>query len=185
MEPAKNKWASRNMELVALNSEVEALMTEDLAAGDYEVVMQYDDSANSTLALLEHHIDVVKTYATPAWSTTSSMGARSYEGAPNAHKRLPQSEQSSADRWKIVEGDDGKDKGPEQVRPPTRSITFGNETLVMFRLGRLIETPGSIATDVRGFHEVHIFRRLSWFFVLALAMVYVFVELLGMLVLSS
>lgn len=81
-----------NVELKALNNEVETLITDDLAADDYEVVMQYDDAANSTLALLEHHIEVLKTSATPASSTTPAMGARTCEGAPSEHERLPQRE---------------------------------------------------------------------------------------------
>ncbi|KAL3219236.1 hypothetical protein MRX96_030521 [Rhipicephalus microplus] len=79
-----------DVEVKALNSEVEALMTDDLVADDYEVVMQHDDTANSTLALLEHHSDVLKTSATPASSTTSAMGARSDEGAPSGHEQLLQ-----------------------------------------------------------------------------------------------
>ncbi|KAH7986166.1 hypothetical protein HPB52_025158 [Rhipicephalus sanguineus] len=81
-----------NLELKALNNEVESLMTDDLAADDYEVVVQYDDAANSTLALLEHRIDVLKTSATPASSSPSASGAGSHETAPSGHGRLPQRE---------------------------------------------------------------------------------------------
>ncbi|KAL3186262.1 hypothetical protein MRX96_027988 [Rhipicephalus microplus] len=84
-----------NVELKALNSKVEALMSDGLVADDYEVVMQYADTANSTLALLEHNIHVLKTSASPASSTTSAMGARSYQGAPSGHERLPQCEFST------------------------------------------------------------------------------------------
>ncbi|KAL3244084.1 hypothetical protein MRX96_047320 [Rhipicephalus microplus] len=65
-----------NVSFGALNSEFEALMTDDLAADDYHVVMRYDNPADRTLVLLECLIDVLKTYATPASSTTSAMGGR-------------------------------------------------------------------------------------------------------------
>lgn len=52
-----------NVKLKALNSVVAALMTDDLAADDYELVMQYDDATNRTLALFERHINVPKTSA--------------------------------------------------------------------------------------------------------------------------
>ncbi|KAH7972724.1 hypothetical protein HPB52_016250 [Rhipicephalus sanguineus] len=58
-------------------------MADDLAADDYEMVMQPDDAANSTLALLEHRIHVMKTSATPASSSISSVtGDWSDETAP-------------------------------------------------------------------------------------------------------
>ncbi|KAL3186869.1 hypothetical protein MRX96_004804 [Rhipicephalus microplus] len=55
-----------NVALIDLNSEFEALTVNDLAKDKFEVVMQYDDASNITLALLEHHIDVLKTSVTPA-----------------------------------------------------------------------------------------------------------------------
>ncbi|KAH7985147.1 hypothetical protein HPB52_024292 [Rhipicephalus sanguineus] len=79
-----------NLELKALNNEVESLMTDDQAAGDYEVIMQYDDAANSTLPLLEQHIDVLKTFTTPASSSPPATGAGSDETAPSEHGRIPQ-----------------------------------------------------------------------------------------------
>ncbi|XP_037518838.1 translation initiation factor IF-2 [Rhipicephalus sanguineus] len=65
-------------------------MTDDLAADDCEVVMQYDGTANSTLVLLEHHIDVLKTSATPASSSPSATGAAFDDTGPRGHERLPQ-----------------------------------------------------------------------------------------------
>lgn len=37
--------------------------------------MQYDDAAHSTLALFEHHINVLKTSSTPESSATPAVGA--------------------------------------------------------------------------------------------------------------
>ncbi|KAL3227207.1 hypothetical protein MRX96_024177 [Rhipicephalus microplus] len=91
LEDGHSHLRTSNVDLKALNSEVEALMTDDLAADGCEVVMQYDAAANGTLVLLEHHIDVLKSSVTPASSTTSAMGARPYEGAPSGHRRLQQS----------------------------------------------------------------------------------------------
>lgn len=77
-----SKW-----ELRALNNEVETHLTDDLAADDYDVVMQYGAAANSTLALLEHHIQVLQTAATPQSSVPPSAAATaSSETALSGHQ---------------------------------------------------------------------------------------------------
>ncbi|XP_077560484.1 venom protease-like [Haemaphysalis longicornis] len=53
-----------NAALSALNAELEAHLTDDQAAEDYASVMEYDDAATSALALLEHHMEVLKSSST-------------------------------------------------------------------------------------------------------------------------
>ncbi|KAL3215144.1 hypothetical protein MRX96_051360 [Rhipicephalus microplus] len=65
--------------------------------------MQYDDAANSTLTLVAHPIDFLKTSATAAASTTSAVGARPYEGALSGHERLPQRQFAALlHKWELL-----------------------------------------------------------------------------------
>lgn len=57
-----------NLELGALNNEVKAHLTDDL--------VEDDTASNSTLALLEHQIDVPQTCATPSSSVLREIRAR-------------------------------------------------------------------------------------------------------------
>ncbi|XP_077534519.1 uncharacterized protein LOC144146439 [Haemaphysalis longicornis] len=78
-----------NSALSALNAELEAHLTDDQASEDYTSVMEYEDAANSALALLEHHMDVLKSSSTSQTSSSLDDASGDRIAANSGGQALP------------------------------------------------------------------------------------------------
>ncbi|KAH7936317.1 hypothetical protein HPB52_021416 [Rhipicephalus sanguineus] len=74
-------------ELAALNAELEAFLTDEQVAEDYDSVMEYEDAATSALALLEYHMNRLKV-SSPA-STAHPPATTTEEDPPATSEREP------------------------------------------------------------------------------------------------
>lgn len=73
----------------ALNAQLEAHLTDEQAAEDYAPVMEYEDAANSALALFVHHMDVLKSSFTSQTPLSLDDASRDRRAENSGGQGLP------------------------------------------------------------------------------------------------
>nr|XP_050046563.1 uncharacterized protein LOC126543492 [Dermacentor andersoni] len=110
----ESRLKAAKLELSVLYAELETFMTDEQATADYDTVMEYEDAANSALALFKHNIDMLKVSFSPPTTQppTASDGNQASASSKNRTRsqrefgaRLPKLEHVRFDgtvaRWQM------------------------------------------------------------------------------------